>query len=64
VTDYGQLQLDLAQAHAERLREDAINRAGNRLQREAWEAKGGPKAEEEHFNWLRTLPKGKTDAGR
>jgi hypothetical protein len=53
------LQQDLWDAHEECRAEDSRRRHANRLAREEWEAKGGPDAEDRHFDWLRIQPLGR-----
>lgn len=46
-------QSEIQTAHEESLVEDEQRRKLNRLLHQAWESKGGPAAEERHFDWLR-----------
>ena len=60
--DKAQLQRDIYAAHEEAQRDDAERRAVNRLQVAHWDAVGGDKAQAEHFDFLRTLPKQRLEA--
>lgn len=57
--DLHRLQMDLFAAHAECQADDERRRHINRLLCAEWDAKGGPEADEKHFDWLRTQPREK-----